>query len=188
MSEINEVTMKEFFQAAIDKFAELSTQANKVDYLEQRIRAMEDRIGGLETENANLRADLDGTTHHAQELQSQLNATQNSLEAERAVSHGLRETIVSRDSRVQELASYLDDTRHTAETATQERDDARSEVNDLKAYVDNLKDQVRNATEGRDHWHQVADGLERTVAELQARLDRINSVLNPAVKPVASVA
>jgi chromosome segregation ATPase len=187
MSEVSEATMREFFQSVVDKVAELSTQASKVEQLEQRINALNERVSGLEQENAQLRSDLNGATNTVHELSAQLNDTNAKLDVERGVSAALRETIVTRDSRVTELSGNLEQEADAHKVTLRERDEAQSEVQDLKAYVAGLKENLITATERGDHWYEVANGYERSVKELQARIDRINSVLNP-LQSVASVA
>jgi chromosome segregation ATPase len=190
MSEINEATMREFFQSLIDKVAVLSTQADRVNYLEQQIQNLTAKVVELEGQNAELRRDLSGTVGHVNELQEKLNATQNALDSERSVSHGLRETIVSRDTKVNELSTDLNHTNEHVEVVTRERDEARNEAGDLRALVDTVRSSLRDTSEDRDRWRNEAQRLEGVVSDLQTRLDRVNSILNPPrpVEPVSSVA
>jgi chromosome segregation ATPase len=187
MSEVSEATMKEFFQSVVDKVAELSTQASKVEMLEQRINALNERVSGLEQENTQLRSDLNNATGTVHELNRQLSEVHARFDDERAVTAGLRETIVSRDSRVTELADNLSQEQIAHATTLRERDEAKAEVNDLQRYVADLKSQVTAATERADHWFQVANEHERTAKELQTKLSRIQSMFDGSAS-VASVA
>jgi len=189
MTEINEVTMKEFFQSVVDKVAELSTQAGKVEALEQRVNDLYNRITELQEQNNGLRADLNGATQTINDLNGKLEASESALSHERSVSQGLREAITSRDSSVVELQRQLDDTSHQHSTAVNERDAARNEVGDLKAMVESVRESLSRTTEDRDRWQSEAHRLQDTVNDLQTRLDRITSILSPPRSvDVASVA
>jgi chromosome segregation ATPase len=188
MTEINEVTMKEFFQGVVDKVAELSTQAGKVEALEQRVNDLYSRITDLEQQNAGLRADLNGATNTIQELNGKLEASETALSHERSVSQGLREAITSRDSSVVELQRQLDDTNRSLHGAVNERDAARNEVSDLKAMVESVRESLNKTTEDRDHWQNEARRLQDIVNDLEVKLSRINSILSPPHPVVASVA
>ena len=181
--------MKEFFQGVVDKVAELSTQASKVESLEMRVNELYARITSLEQQNAGLRSDLDGATNTIHELSGKLEASETALTHERSVSQGLREVITSRDAGVVELQRQLDDTNHQHHTAVNERDAARNEVGDLKALVESVRESLSTTTEERDRWQNEARRLQDTVNELEVKLSRITSILSPP-RPVdvASVA
>jgi chromosome segregation ATPase len=177
MTEINEANMKEFFQSVVDRVATLSTQAAKVEQLEQRVNDLYNRISQLESENTELRRVLNAAQSSLQETQSTLMQTQSSLDAERNTSQALRDTIVSRDSRVSELVKVVDDTNQALHNTTHERDVANNELNDVRAYNDSLKDQLNTARETADHWQRTAGDFERKVQELEQRLAKIRGVI-----------
>ena len=177
---LQETEMREFFQKVVDTVAGLSTQAAKVEGLEQRINELADRLRAVEEENSNLRNQL--TTAHGliNETQDKLNATRRDYESEMAVSHGLRETIVSRDSRVTELSSNLESEQQGHAVTIRERDEARGEVGDLKALVQSLRDNLARETTERSDWQAKYEESQRVVTDQAAKLDRVYRILNPS--------
>jgi chromosome segregation ATPase len=187
MLEVSEATMREFFQSVVDKVAELSTQANRVDELQQMVNQLSARVQEVEAKNYDLQRQLNENQAKTYELQNALDTTKEALDHERSISGGLRETIVTRDSRVTELADNLSREQVAHAVTIRERDEARAEVSDLQRYVADLKSQVAAATERADHWFAVANEHERTAKELQTKLSRIQSMFE-AAPSVASVA
>jgi len=174
-----EQEMKEFFQSVIDNVATLSTQANRVEGLERQVNELYERIRGLEADNQSLRQELNQANSRGAEVQDMLQRTQESLDAERNVTQGLRDTLIQRDSKVQATEHERDDERQAHRITTSERDDARQKISELDSQVSNLRESFASVSSERDHFRDEASKLERENVELRQRIDRINSVLNP---------
>lgn len=180
--------MREFFQRVVDQVATLSTQASRVEGLEQRINELADRLRAVEEENNRLRNDLRSAESLMNETQNKLDATRRDYENEMAVSHGLRETIVGRDSRVSELNDNLETERNAHSTTLRERDEARNEVGDLRALVQSLREQLANTNASRSEWEDRAYKAEAHVREITSKLEKIMGVLQPVNVPSQDVA
>lgn len=185
---LQEHEMREFFQRVVDQVATLSTQASRVEGLEQRINELADRLRNVEEENNRLRNDLRAAETLMAETQDKLAATRRDYENEIAVTQGLRETIVSRDSRVHELTDNLQVERDAHSTTLRERDEARNEVGDLRALVQSLRDQLAHTNNDRDGWKDRAYKAEAHVQEIEAKLKQIMGVLQPVNVPSQDVA
>lgn len=179
MSIVSETEMKEFFQRLIDSVAELSTQASKVEGLEQRVNELADRLRSLDDQNNQLRRDLDQANGHINHVQSELDSTKQRLDNEQAVTHSLRETIVQRDAGVQSLEQSFRQEQDAHKITTSERDDARTKVNELESALEGFRSNLNSITEDRNTWRNLATDHEREVSQLKAQLEKINSVLNP---------
>jgi chromosome segregation ATPase len=176
---LQEIEMREFFQKVIDNVAELSTQAHRVEGLEQRINELSDRLRAVEQDNDRLRNELIQTQNFASETEDKLNATRRDYDSEMGVSRGLRETIIERDSRVTYLSEELAQERESHTATQRERDEAKGQVGDLQALVQSLRDQLSHTAEVRDGWQQRAERAEQEVSTLQAKLERVMRVLSP---------
>lgn len=178
---LQEREMREFFQRVVDQVATLSTQASRVEGLEQRINELADRLRAVEEENNRLRNDLRTAETLMAETQDKLDATRRDYENEIAVTQGLRETIVSRDSRVSELNFNLDEERQAHSITLRERDEARNEAGDLRALVQSLRDQLTHAHDVSNGHRERADRSEQFGREIEAKLKQIMTVLQPQV-------
>ena len=176
---MNEDTMKQFFQQVVDHVAQLSTQAQRVEGLEQRINELSDRLRQVEDENRNLRHELSQANSRNADVQDMLQRTQESLDSERNVIGGLRDTLIQRDSKVQEVENTLASERDAHRITTSERDDARVKIEELDREVNHFRETTASLSSERDHFREEANRLEKENVELRQRLDRINSVLNP---------
>jgi chromosome segregation ATPase len=176
---LQENEMREFFQRVIDNVAELSTQAHRVEGLEQRINELSDRLRAVEEENYNLRTQLNDAVNQQRETSEKLDATRRDYDSEMSVSRGLRETIIERDYRVANLTEELAQERDSHTATQRERDEAKGQVGDLQALVQSLRDQLAASAERENTFQTRAVDAEHRVTELQAKLDRVMRVLNP---------
>jgi chromosome segregation ATPase len=183
---ITEQEMREFFQKMIDTVAQLSTQAQKVEGLEQRVINISDRLSEVERENVHLRNQLGEANSKIADTEHKLEGVTRDFDNERAVTVRLQETIVSRDSKVTELEVNLNTERDAHRVTLRERDEARNEVGDLRALVQSLREQLATLNSERDHLRAENEGYQRTISEQQTRLDRIMSVLQPVSRDVAA--
>src|SRR6267378_5389997 len=103
MSTIVESEMREFFQRIIDSVAELSTQANRVEGLAQQVQDLTERLGRLEQENHSLHNQIADANNTVARMDNELQVTRSHLDAEKAVTAALRETIIQRDEGVVQL-------------------------------------------------------------------------------------
>lgn len=183
----SEQDMKDFFQNVVDQVATLSTQASKVQGLEQRIIELSDRLNRLEQDNRDLQRGLQEANAKADETQNMLNATQNSLDNERAVTAALRQTIIERDAGVQSLEQSFRNEQDAHKITISERDDARHKVNELEEEVQRHISHVNELVADRDTWRSKAYEAEKENSELKRQLGQIQSVLNP-LRVVSDVA
>ena len=174
-----ETEMKEFFQSVVDQVATLSTQANRVAGLEQQINELYDRVRSLEADNQALRYELGQANARNADVQDMLTRTQSNLDSERSVVQGLRDTLIQRDTKVQEVELEVESERNSHRITKSERDDARTRNEELDREVTSFRQQVSAVVSERDHYREESSRLEKENVELRQRLDRINSVLNP---------
>jgi chromosome segregation ATPase len=179
MSIVSENEMREFFQRLIDSVAELSTQASKVDGLEQRLTELSERMTNLEIENRNLSYALQDAQNKVNEVQANLTQTQVSLDNEKAVTQSLRETIIQRDAGVQKLEQDFRLEQDSHKITTSERDDARQKITELEQSLAASKQSYDEVFADRDQWRQKFWDMEKETAEVKQRLGQIQSVLNP---------
>ena len=175
----SEQEMKEFFQNIVDQVATLSTQAGKVEGLEQRLATMTDRLNQLEQANYQLQVQLREATDTVQEVKTELEHNKQSLDNEKAVTAALRQTIVERDAGVQALESSFRQEQDAHKITTSERDDARQKITELEGEVQRNNQYINDLTQDRDGWRSKANETEREVNQLKSQLEKINSVLNP---------
>jgi chromosome segregation ATPase len=175
----SEQQMKEFFQNIVDQVATLSTQAEKVQGLEQRILNMSDRLRELEEQNRQTVQELHDTQSALSRVQRDLEVTQQDLHSERAVIASLRETIVQRDAGVQNLEQGLRSEQDAHKITTSERDDARRRGEELTEQVNSFRTQLEHAKEVSQGWQERAYKAEAEAAEYKQQLDKINSLINP---------
>lgn len=174
-----EQEMKEFFQSVIDNVATLSTQASRVEGLERQINELCDRVRNLEADNQSLRYELSQANSRNADVQDMLQRTQETLDTERNVIQGLRDTLIQRDTHVQTLQHDCDDEKQAHRITMSERDDARTKIGELETSVSSFREHVASLSSERDHYREESQRLEKENVELRQRLDRINSVLNP---------
>lgn len=184
----SEHDMKEFFQNIVDQVATLSTQASKVQGLEQRIIELSQRFDELVETNRQLNVQLNETASKLNETQNMLSTTQSMLEAERAVTQALRETIIQRDAGVVQLEQSFRQEQDAHKITTSERDDARHKVQELEHELETHKTWLVETQVDRDHWRGKTSELESENAKLRQQLEKINSVLNPLRVVSADVA
>jgi chromosome segregation ATPase len=176
---ISENEMREFFQRIIDNVAELSTQASRVEGLTQQVNSLAERLSNLEQENYTLRSQIADANNTVARMDSEIVATRQSLDNERAVTASLRETIVARDAGVVSLENSFRQEQDAHKITTSERDDARQKISELNEQVAKLDENLNRTFADMESWRHKAVNLETENAKLQQQLDRINSVLNP---------
>lgn len=175
----SETEMKEFFQNIIDQVATLSSQAAKVDGLEQRILNMSDRLRDLEETNRNLQQQVHEVNSKLVHTEDQLNATRRDYESEMAVTRNLRDVITGRDSKVQEVESNLETERDAHKITLSERDDARRAAGEFEQKVHSFRDELDRTQVDLQEWRDRAYKAEAQVTDYKQQLDKINSLLNP---------
>jgi chromosome segregation ATPase len=184
-NEITEQNMREYFERLINHVVGLTSTAQKVDELTQRVNDMQNRIYGLEVENDNLKRDLESQIETVNQVRAQHDAVELELHNSREHTHALAETIVMRDKRVAEL----DQARQTAEDrADQWGKDLNVALNrnaDQEALIADLRSQLDTMTVGRDEWARQAHNASEEAAKVRANLERIQAILNPP-RPVES--
>lgn len=176
--------MREFFQSVVDQVATLSTQAARVEGLEQRINELNQRMNELVEQNGQLQRDLSQANDTIRTVQGQYEAVQQSLDNEKAVTANLRDVLVQRDTKVQELDGNLSAERDAHRITLSERDDARKHGEELTLQVESFRNELQTVRQDRDTWQHRAMELEAEVHDLKQRLDRVNSILNPP-RPVS---
>jgi chromosome segregation ATPase len=176
---VSEAEMKEFFQRVIDQMAEYSTQASQVEGLRQHVQNLLERVNTLEADNTQLRDQLGEYADKINRAEQQAESFRSQLEGERNAVQALRETIYQRDQYVQELT-----TRHQQEVdahkiTASERDDARQKIAELEQAKSELYSSFTAVEADRNSWRDKAIDLEARVADLNTKLERVNSILNP---------
>jgi chromosome segregation ATPase len=186
---MTEFEMKEFFQRVVDEVATLSTQASKVEGLQEQVNSLTDRLNALEQENRRLQDQAIDASNIVARMEAEITSTRSALESEHGVVSALRETLVQRDAGVVELQNQLSTERDAHKITTSERDDARQKVIEVQRDLDGTSQRLHDVTTDRDEWRSKANELERQAHDLRSQLDRINSVLNPLrAVPSADVA
>lgn len=187
---ISENEMKEFFQRVVDEVATLSTQASKVEGLENQVKDLWNKMDALAVENRRLQDQAIDANNTVQRMEAEITSLRSQAENERAVVSGLRDTLVQRDAGVVELQNQLSTERDAHKITTSERDDARQKVSEVQRDLDSTGHRLAQVTDERDEWRNKANDLERKAHDLSQQLDRINAVLNPTVRafPSADVA
>lgn len=175
----SEHDMKEFFQNVIDQVATLSTQASKVEGLEQRVQELFNRLNELETENRRLNHELNQTKESLGRAIDEADNTRRDFDNERAVTQSLRETIVQGDQRVVTVEQSFRQEQESHKITTSERDDARRKANELEEHVSHVYNELAEVKNDRDTWRNLAVEHEKEVNDLKQKLDRVNSILNP---------
>jgi chromosome segregation ATPase len=194
---ITEQNMREYFERLVSHVVSLSTQAQKVNELTQKLNDMSYRVDNLEIENSHLKADLQAQIETVNQVRAQHDAVELELHNSREHTHALAETIVMRDKRVAELDQSRQSAEDNANEWHQELKVAENRISDQEALINDLRSQLEDATKDRDGWHQACLKAEKREEELRTNFDRINSILNPPrpvenyvseVQPVADVA
>jgi archaellum component FlaC len=126
----SENDMKEFFQNVIDQVATLSTQASKVEGLEQRVQDMYNRLNELEQTNRELQEKLAQANATLDRVHNELDGTRREFDNERAVTQSLRETIVQGDQRVVSVEQSFRQEQEAHRITISERDDARQKASE----------------------------------------------------------
>ena len=175
----SETEMKEFFQNIIDQVATLSSQAARVDGLEQRINELSQRVNELTTTNYNLQQQVAEVNGKLVRTEDQLNATRRDYENEMAVTHNLRDVLVSRDNKVMEVEQNLSTERDAHKITLSERDDARHHAVELDEQVSSFRNKLQDAEASLSEWRDRAYKAEAQVTDYKQQLDKINSLLNP---------
>jgi chromosome segregation ATPase len=175
----SEQEMKDFFQNVVDQVATLSTQASKVDGLEQRIIVMSERLHNLEQANAQLQHDLVQSNNVIRETQTRLEASQRDFDNERAVTASLRDVITGRDNKVQELEQHNQVERDAHKVTLSERDDARRRGEELETQVNSFRVSLEDTIKERDEWKEKCLRAEAEVTDLKQKLDRVSAILSP---------
>lgn len=174
-----EQEMKDFFQNIIDQVSTLSTQASRVDGLEQRVRELTQRLDELSTTNYNLQHEVAEVNRRLVSTEDQLNSTRRDYENEMAVTRNLRDVITGRDSKVQEVETNLETERQAHRVTLSERDDARHHAVELDEQVTSFRTNYHQANERANEWERKAHEFERQAADYKQQLDKIQSLLNP---------
>jgi chromosome segregation ATPase len=182
-----EIEMKEFFQSVVDQVATLSTQAARVEGLEQRINELSERMRSLDEQNAQLQRDLSQSNNTIHELEHKLEGVTQAFDNERAVTANLREVLVSRDSKVQELEQNNQTERDAHKVTLSERDDARQRGDELEQQVSSFRTELEATRKERDDWRMRCHEHETEINDLKSKLDRVNAVLNP-LRAISEVA
>jgi len=175
----SEQDMKEFFQNVVDQVATLSTQASKVQGLEQRIIELSQRFDELQQRNRDLESELVNTRSQVSQLEVQVSSTNQSLENERAVTASLRETIVQRDAGVHMLEQSFRSEQDAHKITTSERDDARRHATELGEQANSFRNELEDTRRERTEWKDKYVQSQAEVNDLKQKLDRVNSILNP---------
>ena len=176
-----ESDMKVFFQNIIDQVSTLSTQAARVEGLEQRINELSESIQRLRDDNRSLEASLAQAHDKVNALGRDLEQTTQELSNERAVTQNLREVLVSRDSKVQELEHNNQVERDAHKVTLSERDDARRRGEELDREVQSFREKLEHTEADLQGWRDRAYKAEAEAADYKQQLDKINSLLNPHV-------
>jgi chromosome segregation ATPase len=183
--QITESNMREYFERLVSHVVSLSTQAQKVNELTQKLNDMSYRVDNLEIENSHLKADLQAQIETVNQVRAQHDAVELELHNSREHTHALAETIVMRDKRVAEL----DQSRQEAEDrANQWNSDlvvAENRIADQEALIADLRSQLETVTEQRDAWERKAHVHKQEAEEFKSNFDRIQAILNPP-RPVES--
>jgi chromosome segregation ATPase len=194
-NEITEQNMREYFERLINHVVGLTSTAQKVDELTQRVNDMQNRIYGLEVENDNLKQDLQTQIETVNQVRAQHDAVELELHNSREHTHALAETIVMRDKRVAELDQTRQDAEDHFHEAEQELLIAQNRISDQEALINDLRLQLQTVTEDRDAWKKQAYDFEEEVIRVKTNLERIQAILNPprpveshVTEPVADVA
>ena len=182
-----EQEMKEFFESVVDQVATLSTQAGRVEGLERQVNELYDRVRSLESDNQALRQELSQANSRNADVQDMLQRTQEVLDSERNVIQGLRDTLIQRDSKVQEVEHEIQDERNAHRITMSERDDARTKISEQDEALSHVRETLASTVSERDHYREESHRLEKENVELRQRLDRINSVLNPSAPMLHAV-
>jgi chromosome segregation ATPase len=181
---ITEQNMREYFERLINHVVGLTSTAQKVDELTQRVNDMQNRIYGLEVENDNLKRDLESQIETVNQVRAQHDAVELELHNSREHTHALAETIVMRDKRVAELDQARQSAEDHAREAELELQVAENRISDQDALIADLRSQLDTMTVGRDEWARQAHNASEEAAKVRANLERIQAILNPP-RPVA---
>jgi chromosome segregation ATPase len=171
--------MKEFFQTVVDQVATLSSQAARVEGLEQRVDQLVQQVNELSSQNQQLRQDLDQAHGEISSVKGKLTDAQHILDNERAVINGLRDTLVGRDSKVQELEANNQNERDAHRITLSERDDARRVVQEQEGQLNSFRSELETTRRERDTWETQARAHENAANVLKQQLDKISAVITP---------
>jgi chromosome segregation ATPase len=180
---LTEVEMREFFDRVVSQVNQLTGTAAQVEGLQSQVNELRTRISQLEADNAQLRGELNEAHTRTSELESNLGVTQSQLDSERAVTQGLRDTIVQRDSIVVELNGQVKSETDAHRITRADLDDARRAVQEWESNYNTTKDQLSSVTAQRDEWHARADSLQAENHELKSKLDKISAMFQSNVSP-----
>lgn len=180
---VTEDNMREYFQAVVTKFVSLSEQAARVETLTGQVNDLSARITNLETENVNLRREVEETWQYAHKVEAESQGLSSALAAAEQHVQALRDTIVQRDTAVSTLTQSLETEKSAHQITTGDRDDARQHVSELQLEVESLKSRLESMTKDRDHWLDTANNHYNEREQFREKLDNIQRFLNPAVVP-----
>jgi len=175
----SEQDMREFFQNVIDQVATLSTQANKVQGLEQRIIELSQRFDELQRTNVELQNQVQAANNTISVLNNELDGVKRDFDNERAVTTSLRDTLVQRDEKVVQSEQMFRSEQDAHKITTSERDDARRHATELGEQANSFRNELEDVRRERTEWKDKYVQKEAEVNDLKQKLDRVNSILNP---------
>ena len=178
--------MKEFFQRVVDEVATLSTQAAQVEGLRQQVSELTTRVNQVEQANAELRTQLDEARNINNAWQTKFHDVERDFDNERAVTVALRETAVQRDAKVSELVGELRSETDAHRITKANLEDSRRATGEQEARANDYQERLNNTVTLLEEWRAKANDYEKRNGELQAKLDKITSFINPASIHVVS--
>jgi chromosome segregation ATPase len=177
--EITETTMREFFQGVVDHVATLSTQAQRVGELEQRVNELTQRINDLEGHNYQLRQEAEAANAIAAQAKAEAETHRNAAMASNEHVNALQSTIVAADHRVADLTSQLVSEQDGHKITKGDLSDARQAAQEWERQYVVTQQELDHTRDVRDGYQKQAQDAEARATELQAKLDRLSSILNP---------
>jgi chromosome segregation ATPase len=180
MEHIEVGAMREFFAKVLDQVNDLSAQAGLVSGLQQQVNELNERVHLLEQNNYNLQQALNDANGRSSQLEESLHNEQ--ANSQRATEHvyALRHTIVEADARVSALSTELTNERDGHRITQANLEDCRKAVVEFEQRVADLRAVQETTEQSEASWKGQAKHWEQRCSELQGKLDRVTSILNPA--------
>lgn len=178
----NEVgAMREQFARFLDYVNEQANSAGLVSGLQAQVNDLTERVRNLEQQNYNLQQALNDANSRREQVERDLAVKNDDYQRAITVNDGLRNTIVDADHRVNDLNTQLANEVDGHRITKANLEDSRRATQEWEQRANTLSDDLRLMTASSDEWHNRANDWEKRASELQAKLDRVTSILSPAI-------
>jgi hypothetical protein len=155
---VTEAEMTGFFGRMSTTFVSLSKQAAELDGVKQALAELTTRLDGIVADNTRLQRERDDALMKELQAQEERDATQRTLREIEQRHSAVLDTMVRRDSRINELEGLLTSQQLETQDWQRKHDSLTRELEQERTVLSTVR-------ERRNHWQERAEAAERSLGE-----------------------